>query len=252
MWIFAFVEKKKKFWEVSSGFMDFWLASPNGIKIITVKIQKWINWSMKIIIGCISTCIKSGLQLPPFWSCLTSAVRSCEWSRAPLHVRLLQPSRGSSLSSVAQLPNRAVSPYPFCLAATFSPPPFPNDRKSLITAIRSVTLWRSMDGIWLKKLFQPELHISGSGSANVGDRGILGLKSLHLPLYKSCFIAYTSALANMICIVTSMPTGRLCLSYMVDVHIGPVPGCFCFCARSGERVSVEIVVIPRLADIKRC
>lgn len=61
--------------------------------------------------------------------------------------------------------------------------------------------------VWLKKLPQTELHISGSGSANVGDRGIWGLKPLYLPLYKSCFIAYTSALANMICIVTSLPAG---------------------------------------------
>lgn len=52
-----------------------------------------------------------------------------------------------------------------------------------------------------------ELRISGSGSVNVGDRGIWGLKPLHLPLHKSCFIAYTSALANMLCIVTGLPAG---------------------------------------------
>lgn len=59
----------------------------------------------------------------------------------------------------------------------------------------------------LEKLLHTELHISGSGSANVGDRGIWGLKPLYLPLHKSRFIAYTSALANMICIVTSLPAG---------------------------------------------
>lgn len=57
--------------------------------------------------------------------------------------------------------------------------------------------------VWHKKLVYTELHISGSGSAYVGDRGICGLKPLYLPLHKSCFIAYT--LANMICIVTSLP-----------------------------------------------
>lgn len=55
--------------------------------------------------------------------------------------------------------------------------------------------------VWLQKQLHTELHISGSGSANVGDRGIWGLKPLYLPLLKSCFMAYTSALANIICIV---------------------------------------------------
>lgn len=57
--------------------------------------------------------------------------------------------------------------------------------------------------VWHKKLVYTELHISGSGSAYVGDRGICGLKPPYLPLHKSCFIAYT--LANMMCIVTSLP-----------------------------------------------
>lgn len=62
--------------------------------------------------------------------------------------------------------------------------------------------------VWLEKsCYILGSNISGSGSANVGDRGIWGLKPLYLPLHKSCFIAYTSALANMICIVTSLPPG---------------------------------------------
>lgn len=87
--------------------------------------------------------------------------------------------------------------------------------------------------VWLgkkKKLLHTELHISGSGSANVGDRGIWGLKPLYLPSYKSCFIAYTSALANMICIVTSLPAGELYLIY-ADAVTGPVQRLCCFCAR---------------------
>ena len=68
--------------------------------------------------------------------------------------------------------------------------------------------WFALNGestVWLKKLLLSELLISGSGSANVGDRGICGLKPLYLPLHKSCIMAYTSALANMICIVNCLP-----------------------------------------------
>lgn len=72
-----------------------------------------------------------------------------------------------------------------------------------------------------------ELPISGSGSAHVGDRGICGLKPLYLPLHKSCFIAYT--LANMICIVTSLPARltpwyHLCQTWsnMVMWHVSHV------------------------------
>ena len=113
--------------------------------------------------------------------------------------------------------------------------------------------------VWLrkgkkKKLLHTELHISGSGSANVGDRGIWGLKPLYLPSYKSCFIAYTSALANMICIVTSLPAGELYLIY-VDAVTGPVREALLLLCSSAtdmerERESAEITAIRERVDIK--
>lgn len=63
-------------------------------------------------------------------------------------------------------------------------------------------------------------------STNVGDRRIWGFKPLYLLLHKSCFIVYTSALANMICIVTSRPA-------IFDLHRRDDRTCaeaFCSCA----------------------
>lgn len=90
------------------------------------------------------------------------------------------------------------------------PPPFPNEKGGERGSLSPTLVGFAVTVHWtvsLEKLLHTELYISGSGSANVGDRGIWGLKPLYLSLHKSSFMAYTSALANMICIVTSLPAG---------------------------------------------
>lgn len=87
---------------------------------------------------------------------------------------------------------------PLAFNASFFPP---WSLKMEYSETREVFL--SSGAAWHKKPVYAELHISGSGSAYVGDRGIWGFNPLYLPLHKSCFVAYT--LANMICVVTSLP-----------------------------------------------
>lgn len=97
-------------------------------------------------------------------------------------------------------------------------------------AVFQMLVWFAVTAHWqfgAKNKLHTELHISGSGSANVGDRGIWGLKPLYLPLLKSCFIAYTSALANMICIVC-LQASYIWSTWMSSVDL--CRGSFAFCA----------------------
>lgn len=62
---------------------------------------------------------------------------------------------------------------PLAFNASFFPPSLLSENG----VSRATEFFLSGGTVWHKKLLYAELHISGSGSAYVGDRGICGLKT---------------------------------------------------------------------------